>query len=195
MPNKLEQLDREAELLLYLADELPAGQKANLEARLAADPQLAAELQSLRQSESACIAALDRADAHERLPTSESVAVRRVSRAMQQWHLDRVTSPVVAIRRNLSLPRWVYPTAAAAILLVGFLVWTSKQEVPPMEADKRVQREFQAMDAEKQDLAEWLGSSFDPTFEARVDDRLAREMSFGNGDDASASYLREEINW
>src|SRR2546421_13037200 len=70
--------------------------------------------------------ALDRAT---RLPAPESVGVRRVVRAMRQWQALRLAAPKPAeVRRRFRFPVWAYPLAAAASVVIGFLVWWGNTE-------------------------------------------------------------------
>lgn len=125
MANLLQQLENnEAILLMYLADELPAEERAEVEHMLNNDAGLRASLEELRAAHgafSAGMAALDRAT---RLPAPESVAVRRVVRDMGQWQARRVANPPKAPPApTLRYPWWAYPMAAAASVVIAFLVW------------------------------------------------------------------------
>ena len=169
----LDQLDRDAAALLYAAGELPDEDREAFERRLAAEPELAAEVERLRAAQAAVAAELECADARSRLPASEGVAVRRVSRAINQWLVNRAAaaaapSPV----RAPIIPWWVYPSAVAASLIVGFLVWSSRQEVPPMPAAEEAQKMNSQIVAEQQELADWLASSVDPRGDASVNEDL-----------------------
>jgi anti-sigma factor RsiW len=63
MANILQQLqDEQAMLLMYLADELPAEDRAAVERRLAGDARLVEELQKMRQTHEAFLAAMRRLD-------------------------------------------------------------------------------------------------------------------------------------
>jgi hypothetical protein len=119
-------------LVLYLAGELANGEKTALEKRLAAEPKLAAELDRLRAAQAFCNGAISHGDQTARLPVSEGVAVRRVSRAMQQWQVDRVRAMPPVKKKGLPLPWWCYPAAAAAAIIVGFLIWSSRQPIGPV---------------------------------------------------------------
>ena len=181
--------------MLYAAGELPAEQQAALEARLAAEPELAAELARLRAAEEHCFAALALADEHDRLPVSEGVAVRRVARAMRQWLLDRTVAysagaPVAARRK---LPWWVYSSATAAALLVGFLVWSVRQPVGAvMPPDEKVSAIVQQQQME---LADWMSESLRSRNDIMADNEFV--MSFAappaaSNDDLDGVFLREE---
>ena len=124
MASMLEHLDRESMLLMYLAEELPAGERVEVERRLGQDEALARELDRLRELESYCEQTLSAEN--ERLPMSSDAAVRRVSRAMKQWQVDRLARKPIATRRShYRLPWWAYGTAVAAAVIVAALVWSS----------------------------------------------------------------------
>ena len=115
MSSKLNDLDPQSLLVLYVAGELTNGDKVALEKRLAADPALAADLERLREAQVVCADALRDGDDQIRLPVSEGVAVRRVTRAMAQWQVDRARMVPANTPKGWRIPWWAYPTAAAAI--------------------------------------------------------------------------------
>ena len=126
MASLLHQLETdEAVLLMYLADELPPEDRAEVDRRLAADAGLCAGLDRLRSAYESVAAAVERDDRLGRLPVPESVAVRRVGREMRQWHARRLAAaarPAVPAAM-LRYPWWAYPLAAAASIILAFLVW------------------------------------------------------------------------
>src|SRR5215217_472803 len=119
MTSLLHQLENnEAILLMYLADEMSAEDKAEVEQMLASDQSMRAELDRLRGLSDATIGALDRIEAGSRLPVSEGVAVRRATRMMRQWQVDHATAPPPEETINeLRFPWWSYPLATAAAVL------------------------------------------------------------------------------
>src|SRR5215207_7665688 len=104
MPSLLDNLDRDAAMMLYLAGELDADDRAAYERRIAAEPELAAEVERMRGAQAAVAGELERADARRRLPTSESVATRRVSRSINQWLVTRDAAPPAPLRRSITMP-------------------------------------------------------------------------------------------
>jgi hypothetical protein len=81
----LDQLDRrESVLLMHIAGELPAGDRAEVERRLAADPALAADLERLRSIHDDFIRGLARLDAADPLPVEPAVAAKRVGDVLRQ---------------------------------------------------------------------------------------------------------------
>src|SRR5688572_16443860 len=196
MPVDLDKLDREAAMMLYIGGELEPQQREAFEQRLAGDPQLAAEVEQARAAQASVAAELARADAHMRLPAGEGVAVRRVSRAINTWLVTRSAATMPPVKKGLPLPWWVYPTAAAASLVVGFLVWSSRQEVRPLDPSPEAQAGINQLAAEQEELAEWLTTSLAATTaDASMDAELEQILSAGGADDLNAVYLsprREE---
>jgi hypothetical protein len=150
MTSLLHQLENnEAILLMYVADELSAEDRAEVEQMLGSDAGMRAELERLRAVREAAMAALASADEATRLPVSENVAVRRVMRMMRQWQIDHAQAPPPeATVSELRFPWWSYPLTTAAAVLIAFLVWwgnrpeqlprrqvTYQQEVPAGPTD------------------------------------------------------------
>jgi len=73
------QNDREAVLLLYLAEELPREDRSDLERMLRQDQSLAADLEQLRALQGQVVGGLKELDAHP-LRMSEEISTRRVMR-------------------------------------------------------------------------------------------------------------------
>jgi len=113
----LDQLDRrESVLLMHLAGELSAGDRAEVQRRLAADPALAADLEQLRSTYDVIIGGLDRLDAADPLPVDTTVAVKRVGDVLRQ----RLSVPGVRRARPAAkpvpydIPRRIFGWAAVA---------------------------------------------------------------------------------
>jgi anti-sigma factor RsiW len=117
------QSDREAVLLLYLAEEMPREDRAQMERILAADPSLAAELDRLRSLQSRIDGQLEALDAAAPLRMSHEISTRRVMREMRRFQLElKSRSPMHLEPSSLhSWPRWIYPLAAAAAIIVAVL--------------------------------------------------------------------------
>jgi anti-sigma factor RsiW len=197
MPSVLDNLDRDAAMMLYVAGELDADERAAFERRVASEPQLAAEVEQLRAAQSSVAAELERADGYTRLPASEGVVVRRISRAMNQWLANRDATPAVPQRRAVTFPWWSYPSAAAAILIVGFLVWSSRQEVGPLDASPEAKREISNMEVEQQELADWMSNSLDANAYASADvevDRLLSAAGRNDGPGEGRPAMTEEVS-
>jgi hypothetical protein len=126
MTSLLHQLENnEAILMMYLADELPAEDRADVEQMLAADASLRAELEELRRVHEGFIGGMEQLDVEVRLPVSESVAVRRATRMLRQWQVEHVNGAAAEEEpvRELRFPWWSYPLTTAAAVLIAFLVW------------------------------------------------------------------------
>ena len=121
----LQQLQsNEAVLMMYVADELPPEDRAEVERRLATDDRLRADLEQLRDAHDVFAAAMPTLDRSTRPPVPEAVAVRRVVAAVRQWHSARVLRPAAeAPPPSRRVPKWAYPLATAASVVIGFVVW------------------------------------------------------------------------
>src|SRR5688572_3307495 len=133
MQTLLNQLqDDEALLMMYAADELSAEDRARVERRLAEEPALREQLESVRELSGSIHDAIGELDGGSRLPVSEGVAVRKVTRVMRQWQIDRMAPPPVEEPEDqLRFPWWSYPLATAAAILLAFIVWWGQQDGPP----------------------------------------------------------------
>ena len=119
MSSQLHQLNNESILLLYLAGELSAEDRQDVEQHLAADPQFREELETLRTAYDGAGEALAAADKSERLKLPEASAARRVGNAVRAWHALRLSMPPAETKRGgLRFPWWWYVTASAAGLVV-----------------------------------------------------------------------------
>src|SRR5215212_1630903 len=96
MSTQLQQLENDqAVLLMYLAGELAGADRAEVDRRLAADAGLRAELDRLRETYHWLEAAMAQADAAAGpVPAlAKAAAVRRVGRAVREWHAGRLARP------------------------------------------------------------------------------------------------------
>jgi anti-sigma factor RsiW len=132
MKSLLEQLENnEAILLMYLADELAAEDRREVEHMLRTDSGLREQLASLQNIESTLSAALtDLADLA--LPPAtrasrEAAATRQISRLMTRARLEQEQRPATILpispSRSFQLPSWSYPFAAAAMIIVGCIAY------------------------------------------------------------------------
>lgn len=128
----------EAVLMMYVADELPPEDRAEVERRLAADERLRANLERLREAQDAFGAAMPALDRSTRPPVPEAVAVRRVGAAVRQWQAARaLRTAAEAPPPSRRLPRWAYPLATAASVVIGLVAWwgfSDRREVRPRYA-------------------------------------------------------------
>jgi hypothetical protein len=124
MSDELNQFENDqAILLMYLADELSAEARAEVEGRLAEDGKLREELESLRVAQGLIWAGLTELDRSTRPPVPESVGERRAGRLVREWAeaAEKLPAPIPLPRRQVA---WVrLSLAAAALLLVGFFLW------------------------------------------------------------------------
>ena len=137
MSSLLQRLENnEAVLLMYVADELPAEDRAEVEQMLATDASLRAALEELREARDVLDEALRSADAGRAIAAA-APAVRRVAREMHQWQARRFAPPPPAESLpELRFPWWSYPLATAVALLIAFVVWWGTQEHDPSARDQ-----------------------------------------------------------
>jgi hypothetical protein len=130
----MDNLDPQAVLLMYLADELPSDQRAAVAQALEKDAALRAQLEDLRQLEEQAFGALSMADVVDSRPAADEAHVRRVVRELrrQQVELAARPAPTTAPTLRRHWPRWAYPAAAvaAAIFIVLGLFAAGVIEVP-----------------------------------------------------------------
>jgi anti-sigma-K factor RskA len=136
MSNLLGQLENnEAILLMYLAGELPAEERAEVEQMLANDAGLRTLLAALTALQSDVDGVLAKADSTMLLPRREA-AVRRVSRAVAAAQAKPVEAGAPAddhAAARFRVPWWAYPIAAVAAVIVGMVLVTDRTGVnlPP----------------------------------------------------------------
>jgi hypothetical protein len=123
--------------LLYQADELSAVDRAEVQRRLTADAELAAQLESLEGTIRAFESDMARLD---ELPASaESVALRRIGKAMRQRMTEQlvVTAPPAAATQPKSrYPWWAYPLIGAAVIVISFVSWWGNRPATPLVINK-----------------------------------------------------------
>ena len=128
MGSFLQQLENnEAVLLMYLYDELPPEDRAEVEQLLASDSVMRASLQDLRQAQNHLTQVLSDVDGLAIPAARESAAAHRVSRAMVKFQLERQTTAATPREetpaRRIHLPAWSYPFAAAAMILIAWVAY------------------------------------------------------------------------
>jgi hypothetical protein len=133
MPSLLQNLDRESILLLYVADELSADDRASVEGMLAKDLGMRQGLEELQSAYAGIECELEAADARERLALPASAASRRVGMAVRSWHARRLARPASARNGNgkYRVPVWAYPVAAAIAVLFGSIFWWGIRDEGP----------------------------------------------------------------
>jgi hypothetical protein len=132
MKSILDQLqDDQAILAMYLADELPPGDRRIIDQRLASSAELRAMLQEMSQLQEFCQNSIRMLDERESADHVESAAMRRASRMLQQWSLRR-RRPVEATQQIARPIPWLrYGLSAAAMVGLAYLVWWSNRPVVP----------------------------------------------------------------
>ncbi len=124
MTSFLQQLENnEAILLMYLADELPPQDRAEVEQMLASDAGFRGELEILRQTQQLAYDALETLDDATRPAVPRIVVLGQVSRLIHEWigQKRHPTEATAAIRQ--SMPWWRISLSSAAALLVIYYCW------------------------------------------------------------------------
>jgi hypothetical protein len=133
MGSLIHELDNDALLMLYLADELSAEDRADVEQLLGVDAGLRAGLAVVRADGEAAVAALqaaDRVDPPTGLSASaEAVTTRRIGRLLRQHQVDLFVRnrPAPTPERQPVFAAWTYPmgaVAAALLVAVGWWAWS-----------------------------------------------------------------------
>ncbi len=149
---------------------------------LASDASMRAELDRLQVMQDETSAALGRLESHSRLPVSETVAVRHVTRMMRRWQIDRALAPPAHEPVNeLRFPWWSYPLTTAAAVLISFLVWWGNRPdtvAPPMARhdDEEIVGPRDLDEWQSEALAAELQESFEVSDEELLRMMEAREM-------------------
>jgi hypothetical protein len=121
----LEQLGNEAVLVMYLAEELPPEDAAEVRQLLESDARLREQLETLRRAHSEFLYGMAILDGTEPPPVAAAVATRDVTRAVERWRIaEALRRPrLEPSRAGLRYPWWAYPMATAAAVLIAFLAW------------------------------------------------------------------------
>jgi hypothetical protein len=179
-------------LLLYIAHELPAEQRKQLETRVANEPALQAELENLRALMDASDSSIGSADAAGRDLASEAAAMRQASRAIRQWTVQRAIKKPAEVQYHRRFG-WRSLSAAAAILfVVGYVGWWGMSPVaPPSHPHSALLSE-----ADKFDL---LTESFDQSslaepFDTQVASAYSGIDDLDDGFDSQLLSLRRSSN-
>jgi anti-sigma factor RsiW len=159
--------NNESVLLMYLAGELPDGDRAEVEQLLANDAGMRAELERIRLAWDGITENLRAIDASSPLMVGEGKATANVARLMRQWQVERLVKQQkepAAPADRLRFPWWSYPTAAAACVLMAFLVWWGNSPLPPTET-AAVDRRSEMFDPVQNEQAAQFAEAIDRTFE------------------------------
>jgi anti-sigma factor RsiW len=192
-------LDQEAILLLYLAAELPAADREEIERMLESDPNLRSELDQLRQVQEAAHAALRQSDAQ----TGRSEpAAGRAAGEIERWAAHRASPRLAGASRarSWSIPRWAYPIAAAAVLAIAFVAWwgvgrSAVPDAPPVvqndsgvdmagsDVDQALVESLE--DSMRMDIEQWTLDAAGATLTTMADER----------GDVNAIFFEDERIW
>lgn len=127
MAGMLEKLSGdEAVLLMYLADELPREDRAEVALRLKAEPALRQELDRLAELNSTIAGRLEALDDVSPVPVSDDAAARLVVRTMLRHQFDlaqRPADPAKNARPTALAPLWYGIGAVAAAVVIFFGLW------------------------------------------------------------------------
>jgi len=119
-------------LLMYLSDELPPQDRAEVEQSLVTDPALRGELAEIEAAYAGAMDGLAKLDADRSAEPAENHAVRQACRAMKQWQVEQLSrQPVVVAPPRTRVPVWAYPIGVAAMLVIGALIWWGGQADTP----------------------------------------------------------------
>jgi len=149
--------DSESVLLMYLFDELPDDDRAEVESMLNTDTNLHARLEELRAAQDVTNQVLDQADKDAaRQGRSVEKAERAAIKLVNQWKVDQIAARPVP-RPATPMRKWVlYPSAAvAALLMVGLILWGLFGPTPRIPGEGPV-----AVNPEQQDALDRLRESF-----------------------------------
>ena len=113
----------EAVLLMYLADELPAEDRAEVEQMLASDESLRRQLAGVGDLQASVTGRLDDVEIAKPARVDEA-AVGRALREMRRYRLECAARPTVEVAVGRRWPKWSYPiAAAAAVVFVLIGLW------------------------------------------------------------------------
>jgi len=122
-----DKLNNSSRLLLYVADELSAADRARVELMLGADPALRAELQELDGAIGSFDSGMARLDAAPL--QGEAAALNRIGSAMRSRLAERSIATLAKpaeVAHIHRFPAWIYQSAAAAAVLAICLIWFAR---------------------------------------------------------------------
>ncbi len=176
--------NNEAVLLMYLANELPADDRAEVESLLQSDPHFRSQLEELHASYAALDSAIGQADASLHLSSGFSSA-RDFGEAVRKRHEAQANSrakELVPHHRQI----WWYPVATAAIVAIGMSIWwyvASSQEMRSIDPPAYTS-EWTPENPE----SAYVSRMFTPVPEDTNQSELRRELEV-------VKYLRTETLW
>ncbi|HET6249878.1 MAG TPA: hypothetical protein VFE47_19465 [Tepidisphaeraceae bacterium] len=130
----LQELNKESQLLLYVADELSPRDRADVDALLAADPLFQADLDRLEATIGSFDAGM--AELDEMPLPSEASAIRNIGQLMRQRLTEqavRGADAAPAVQPRMKYPWWAYPAVGAAVVLICFVSWWGNRPDQPLK--------------------------------------------------------------
>ena len=135
----IEHLDNNEQILLmYLADELPPDDRAEVVQMLATDATLRSDLERLRATQQTVMERLGDLDAASPLPVNVAAAARQVGRDVRQW-LARPSADAkrAAVAHGPRSWGWALPAAAAAAIVVATGLWVNRHWPTTAQSDRQ----------------------------------------------------------
>jgi len=159
----------ESVLLMYLFNELPAEDRAEVEAMLSTDAGLRKELEQLAVMHDAVDGMLQSADESIKSARSDAAVRRQVYKTIDQWNARQVLAPEpVPVRQRSRLWLVAYSSGIAAALLLGYVFyWGLKSDSGSSSMPSIATNQWSIQNEE-------LANSFDT--EAQETDRAAADM-------------------
>jgi anti-sigma factor RsiW len=172
-------------LLMYLADELPAEDRLEVEQMLRIDGSMRLEFDRLQAAQEVFDNELGMLDELQPLPTRPDAAVRRVGREMRQW-AARPRKPITAAGGQArSTPRrWAMPATAAALFALAIGIWVGTHRESTSDADQM------AVLIEQQRQQEMFADSVQ---QDQDHEQLAASISRDGADAAPLDTISEEL--
>jgi anti-sigma factor RsiW len=142
MTPSIQQLDDQAILLLYLTDELTPDDRAAVEARLAAEENLRAELDNLRSAHDSVARGLAALDAQQPLRAGVEPAQRDLVRQIKQWQTRRLAGANAGANRTARRRGmyWLVPFCGAAAALFAVIIWWGSAANPQLPPEDNIPR-------------------------------------------------------
>lgn len=130
----IEKLDNNEQILLmYLAGELPPEDRATVEHMLGVDEGLRRQWQEFQALQTIVSGGLERLDEFSPMPVNTDFAIRQASRAMRrQLAHPKVAPRTAAFDRPTRTWWWLYPTVAAASVVIVAMIWLNRQANQPL---------------------------------------------------------------
>jgi hypothetical protein len=136
MKDELSDFDNQtAELMLFIAGELPSPKQQEMRARLERDANLRQKLKQLQDLQQQSFDAMQKLDETEVSPTRDRTASQLAQKAVSQWTVRRLMAPPLQSRTGRQIPWSRYAVSAAAAIILAGMIWPlyfSRQHGPDM---------------------------------------------------------------